>query len=287
MSKHAFIVACLICAFAVTAQATRQIRDIIIYQGEELRIDGAPFEAYCEKNRCPHFPEDSSANWRGYVATWEIESDTLYLIDISTSTGIRLDELFLGQEGKIRASWFTGKLRIRRGKLLLYDDSDGLGYGPVCEQEVILSVQDGRVIRTELIDNTVCFEEGPALKSCDTARECYKLGTALLDCNYDNRKEVFTKAVQMCPAYADAHVKLADAYKGLRDFEAAENHYTRAVALGLKSPVPFIALAELYLKTGRYGLAVTACKKGLEIDSANKMLRDALKSATERLQGGK
>jgi outer membrane protein OmpA-like peptidoglycan-associated protein len=79
-------------------------------------------------------------------------------------------------------------------------------------------------------------------------------------------------------------VNLADAFEKLGEFELAEKHYYEAIALGLKSPIPFLGLGELFLKTGRYSLAVESFQKGVAIDSANEALQDGLKVATERIK---
>ena len=117
---------------------------------------------------------------------------------------------------------------------------------------------------------------------CDEAKDHYAEGVKLI--NFSERKEAFAKAVELCPDYAEAHVNLADAYENLGDFDAAEKHYSQAIALGLQSPIPYIGLGEVYLRTGRYGLARDCYIKGLEIEPANERLLAGREIVEERMK---
>ncbi len=117
---------------------------------------------------------------------------------------------------------------------------------------------------------------------CDEARDHYARGARLL--SFSERKEAFTKAVELCPDYAEAHVNLADAYENLGDFDAAERHYAQAVSLGLQSPIPYIGLGEVYLRTGRYRLAKDYYAKGCNIEPDNERLLAGQKIVDERLK---
>jgi len=137
------------------ALATAQAPDILIYEGERFALFSNPLESYYnEDNPRPSFNSHSTGNWRGYVATWKIDGDTLYLRDIKAwlnGTEVGLDTLFPEHQGKIEASWFTGKLRVPRGKELSYVH---MGYASIYEQDIIISVQAGKVVKTEIIDNS-------------------------------------------------------------------------------------------------------------------------------------
>jgi len=121
-----------------------------------------------------------------------------------------------------------------------------------------------------------------AQEDCAKAKEIYNLGKDTL--NYGERKELFLQAARLCPSYAEAHVNLADAFENLGDFDAAEKHYQEAVTQGLRSSVPFIGLGEVYLKTGRYTLALDSYEKGLKIEPGNERLQAGLKVASERIK---
>lgn len=85
----------------------------------------------------------STACWRGYQGIWWINDDRFYLARIEGKYEM------LGKE-PILADWFTGVLRIPRGKLLQYVH---MGYGSVFEEELHIEVENGLVVRTTVLDN--------------------------------------------------------------------------------------------------------------------------------------
>ena len=115
------------------AFGTQQQNDIIFYNGQqcELRMGWSfsPLQMYYEIHKEKEYPFEpvSTANWRGHIATWEIEDGGLLLINVLTervigdkdSYRIRKEDVDLeglfGEEvkdGKVRADWFTGLLLI-------------------------------------------------------------------------------------------------------------------------------------------------------------------------------
>jgi hypothetical protein len=80
----------LLMAFPLSA--TGQEADRILIGGKEFSLLVNPLEDYYtggrEKER-PSFPSLSTANWRGYVATWEIQNGRLYLTKISAKKLVR------------------------------------------------------------------------------------------------------------------------------------------------------------------------------------------------------
>ena len=85
----------------------------------------------------------STACWRGYVGTWSIEGGRLYLVKLEGRH--RLD----GAEPLI-ADWFTGVLRVPRGKTLV---SINMGFGSVRESELHIKVAAGMVVASRTVDN--------------------------------------------------------------------------------------------------------------------------------------
>lgn len=138
--------------------ATAQFPDLLIYKGENHRLFSNPLESfYNEKNPRPNFDATNTANWRGYLATWEIEGGILYLRAIEAKINgksIGLKDLFPDRRDRrdgVEATWFTGKLRIPQGELIEYIH---MGYESVYERDLILTIKNGRLIREEIIDNT-------------------------------------------------------------------------------------------------------------------------------------
>ncbi len=149
------------------AYATAQVPDIITYEGKKRPLMTNPLESFFKEGERPEFQTSPgvrvTSNWRGYVANWEIEDDTLYLVgldswickDLGPENCKRADlkELFgeKFRDGKVKADWFTGDLRMSDGELLQYVH---MGYGSVFERDIILSVAAGKITGKEVIDNT-------------------------------------------------------------------------------------------------------------------------------------
>ena len=134
---------------------TAQVHEKIRYKGKRLNLASIP-----------HFPEDhprinevsekdimklamddrtgiifSTACWREYIGSWSIRGGKLYLTKIEGR--FRLD----GKQA-LFAEWVTGELCIPRGKMLQYVHA---GFKSVYEEELILTLEQGVVIKTEVV----------------------------------------------------------------------------------------------------------------------------------------
>lgn len=129
---------------------TAQQPDILIYKGIRLSLFANPLEDYYAQNPPrPDFGCRSTANDRGYVATWGIESDMLYLEDID-SEACHFKAL-LGSGGKkVRASWLSGILHVPLGDELQYVHQ---GYFSTYEYSLFLKIEKGLVTESTLYDN--------------------------------------------------------------------------------------------------------------------------------------
>lgn len=83
----------------------------------------------------------STACCRGYIGTWEIRNDQLYLIDI-----VGCYQMI--DNNPIFADWVSGLMRVPQGKLVYCDRSGAKVY----EQEIHLRIEQGMVIESTLID---------------------------------------------------------------------------------------------------------------------------------------
>ena len=112
---------------------TMQIPDTVIYDAayETGAYCADLLKPYLEKHHIELFA-DCSALWRGYIATWKIESGMLYLIEIyanvtgvkghikgneSTTQSLLSDEAvgmdyFFPNQSKVFADWYSGNLPI-------------------------------------------------------------------------------------------------------------------------------------------------------------------------------
>ena len=141
-----------ICAFA-----TGQISDKIIYKGEKYSLNTNPLESFFEKNPGLRPEPDvmSTALWRGYVATFEIQDNQLFVNDISievddtlngsdkTKWISALNQVFPGQK-QIKVDWMTGLLVIPNGKLVNYVH---MGYASTYKNYIILEIDKGNLVQ--------------------------------------------------------------------------------------------------------------------------------------------
>ncbi len=164
----ALLPAALILMLAAPAWPTAQIPEKILYEGESGSLFTNPMETYFTKGTPrPEFAAPHTACWRGYIGTWEIREDTLYLVDIKAwmrdregkITPVEFEALFPGKTKPMKADWFTGTLRIPRGKPIRYVH---MGYQTVYEEEVLLRIEGGKVADRQRIDNRNKAQAAPS-----------------------------------------------------------------------------------------------------------------------------
>jgi hypothetical protein len=174
MMKKMILATLLFCA-ANASFATFQTGDILKYAGEEFRtpvfpLEGRPFIAEKIISLQSASRWMSTGNYRGYVATWEVQGNELYLVEFEVeglttgpSAGIKataessdshnkatLEFLFPGKvkNGRVLADWFSGTIFTpghRWGESLPKEDQR--------EQEaqasLIINIEKGNVIKIE------------------------------------------------------------------------------------------------------------------------------------------
>jgi len=155
---------------------TAQVSEKLIYKGQQLNLCAEPLLTYLE-TICSDvkFVGHSSANWRGYVGTWCIEDDRLYLAkligtvrDGELERPIELGYLFPDYPDGVFAHWFTGELRCVQGGLIKYVH---MGYASTYEKDLFIRVQKGVVLGDREITNGVSEEaksEGYVLAAATT-----------------------------------------------------------------------------------------------------------------------
>jgi len=118
--------------------ATPQIPDYLIYNGKTIPIFSNPLESYLEQNNFQAIDRgcNSSSCNRGYIATWELKNDSLFLVEIKRCgimasagvyTGLECDETKLSEvlsflEKKFQSretftNWYYGELISPKGPL--------------------------------------------------------------------------------------------------------------------------------------------------------------------------
>ncbi len=134
--------------------ATAQEPDKIIYKGKLYMLFSNPLEKYFEKypDKRPKSASMSTALWRGYIATFEVRENQLFLKDIEieyldTTSKERteyklqsvLNEVFPNQK-EVKIDWLTGLLVIPRGKMKNYVH---MGYGSTFKKYTLLEISKG------------------------------------------------------------------------------------------------------------------------------------------------
>jgi outer membrane protein OmpA-like peptidoglycan-associated protein len=118
-----------------------------------------------------------------------------------------------------------------------------------------------------------------AAENCAKARELYKQGTGLL--NYEQRRAVFGRAVELCPSYAEAHVNLADAYENLakmskgsvkkfnRLLDMAADEYQQAIRYRPGIFAAYLGLGDTLRVMGLYERSEGAYRRALQLRPGN------------------
>ncbi|NOU48264.1 MAG: energy transducer TonB [Bacteroidales bacterium] len=120
--------------FPLSLAATPQGHEILIYQGDTMFIDYFPLEKLREQDISlwlklnKLLPSKSSKCWRGYIGTWQIVNDSLFLIQIEKDIydddeikEIDLGILFSKKQvttNGVFASWYTETIQSNYGDFL-------------------------------------------------------------------------------------------------------------------------------------------------------------------------
>ena len=118
---------------------TAQFSERLHYNGEDLPMCTNPLSDYFAMGGVnPGFESNCTALWRGYVGSWEIVNDRLYLIGISGTLecGVEasLTTMFPDFPDRVFAHWYSGTIRIPQGKQLEYVH---MGYGSTYERGIV------------------------------------------------------------------------------------------------------------------------------------------------------
>lgn len=139
-----------------------QMPDRIIFNEEYFKLCTNPLELYwtISGRKRPRFASSVDCR-RGYVATWEIRDNQLFLREIEglirrtfflwgkRFVECSLKSLFGSKKPRVKAVWFSGKLRIPQGKMMMFEDN---GYDSRYEKEMIITVTHGDLNRIVTLD---------------------------------------------------------------------------------------------------------------------------------------
>ena len=143
----------------VKTSATKQDGDKLLYKSDTIYIYNYPLDSLIKifpplEKRILNYSNticSSSANWRGYIGTWTIQNDSLYLSKLTNGCEnytFKLNRLFRKRKtenGKIFADWFSGEIEEE------YDNrktqiNGGELYLNVPTKRFVAKIKDGKVI---------------------------------------------------------------------------------------------------------------------------------------------
>lgn len=124
---------------------TAQISEKLLFEGERHAMCTNPLGDYCALGgELPNFASNCTALWRGYVGTWEVINERLYLVDLSgeleSGEDANLETVFPGYGDRVFAHWYSGTIRLPQGKMLEYVH---MGYGSTYERDLLLEFKKG------------------------------------------------------------------------------------------------------------------------------------------------
>lgn len=134
---------------------TAQVPETLYFHGKGHSMCTEPLASFFDLvGWQPRFTSPHTGLWRGYVGTWELIDDRLYLTAVEgrleDGTKVSLGTLFPGFENRVFAHWCSGALRVPRGERLRYVHG---GYGSTFEEDVNILVEKGVVVRVDICRN--------------------------------------------------------------------------------------------------------------------------------------
>lgn len=160
--KTIFAVFVFVMLLPVKMMATAQRGEVIFIDGKKYSMFTCPLNENKKlvKKLFRVYPYRffSTALWRGYVGYWSIKNETLYLDSIHigrNTTIVPIEEKMFSRykdENGVKASWYSGELRVIDGKLLRYVH---MGFESVYTKESYLAVKKGVVGESRQVENDV------------------------------------------------------------------------------------------------------------------------------------
>jgi len=139
---------------------TAQFPDLLIYKGDTFLLHSNPLEVYFDKKGERtiggiEIKGSCTALWRGYVATWKLENDSLFLIRIQTDYCDDIpNEVDITKEfnsNKIFADWVSFEIISPYGKQIKYIHQ---GYQSIYEFERGFDFVNGKLVNINHYDNS-------------------------------------------------------------------------------------------------------------------------------------
>ena len=124
---------------------TRQWSERLILNGETKEMETYPLSDWdhCENLDMKIHDSINSGCWRGYVGTWKIEHDKLFLIWVEPSIGQPDEPVTSDDYVEIFADWYSGTLHVLNGEILGHPTSQ-----PKSTDPIFIKIENGNVVDT-------------------------------------------------------------------------------------------------------------------------------------------
>ncbi len=134
---------------------TAQFGERLIFEGRDMAMFSEPLGDYFALGGSnPEFEFTCTALWRGYVGTWEIVNDRLYMVGLTGTlkdgTKATLETVFPGYPDRVFAHWYSGTLQLPEGVLLEYVH---MGYSRTFERDRLLKIRNGILVSSHVRHN--------------------------------------------------------------------------------------------------------------------------------------
>jgi len=140
---------------------TAQFSERLSWNGKKLAMCSEPLGFWLSANgRNLRFAMSSTACWRGYIGSWKIINDRLYLVGFEAHSEegapLGIEDLFPGYEKGVFAHWVTREVRCPQGKMLDYVH---MGYASTYEMDLYLTFSRGYLVSKRLETNGKAKED--------------------------------------------------------------------------------------------------------------------------------
>jgi len=136
-------------------RATDQVMDHVRFEGKDQFMVEVPLNSLLAR-----FPEDpdfewqSTGNYKGYTAAWEVKDGALFLVSFEAKRDgkeVPLDAILPGRKLPVLAEWYTGRVRIPMGRRI--EHGSHWLYGAEFERVAVLHIERGKVVKAEELKN--------------------------------------------------------------------------------------------------------------------------------------
>jgi len=144
--------------------STAQFPDKITYKNTQYKLLTNPLEPFFNEfpEKHPETEIISTALWRGYVASFEIINNELFVVDIEIQYKPEapdndhdlqwksvMDEVFPEQK-RVKADWFSGILVLPFGDLIKYKH---MSYASVYKNYILLEINNGSLVKERRLNH--------------------------------------------------------------------------------------------------------------------------------------